>query len=203
MESSSTIFGLLISIPVLLIFYCIPGGLTKYLSEDNAGLGTYRTLCRYSASVPTYGACHGFAWGQARHVRNSFTTPRLTRYSSGTISFGGTNSQHHYNDIWTYNTTSRTWAELHCIGFIPPPREGHSAALVDDIVYVYGGRGVDGKDVGDLGGFRISGAYPMQRRYSLQFIRKSDELIIHLTKSSAAVRFRSKMVYVPEYGTGA
>lgn len=121
-----------------------------------------------------------------------------------TIRFGGTDSQYHYNDTWTYDATSRTWAELHCIGFIPSPREGHSAALVDDVVYVYGGRGVDGKDLGDLGAFKISSTCPVQRRYCLlPFIRKSDELIIRLMKSSTAFRFRSKMVHVPEYGTGA
>lgn len=137
-------------------------------------------------------------------MRFSFTIPCLIRYLTGTISFGGTDSQYHYNDTWTYDTTSRTWAELHCIGFIPSPREGHSAALVDDVVYVYGGRGVDGKDLGDLGAFKISSAYPVQRRNPLLwFIRKSDELIVRLMKSSAAMRFRSKMVYVPEYGTGA
>jgi len=137
-------------------------------------------------------------------VRNSFTTPRLIRYSSRKISFGGTDSQYHYNDTWTYDTISRTWAELHCIGFIPSPREGHSAALVDDVVYVYGGRGVDGKDLGDLGAFKISSTFPVQRRYSLlRFIRKNDELIIRSMKSSVAMRFRSKMVYVPEYGSSA
>ena len=204
MESSSTIFGLLILTPVILIFYRVAGGLTKYFSEDKGGLGTYRTLCRYPASVPSYGACHGFVWGKARRVRNSFIVPHLTHYSSGTISFGGTDSQYHYNDTWTYDTASRVWAELHCIGFIPSPREGHSAALVDDVVYVYGGRGVDGKDLGDLGAFKISSTYPTQRRYSLlRSIGRSDELIIRLMKSSVAMRFRSEMVYVPEHGSSA
>ena len=112
-------------------------------------------------------------------MRKLFQKPCLIQYSSGIISFGGTDSQYHYNDTWTYDTTTRTWGELHCIGFIPSPREGHSAALVDDVVYVYGGRGVDGKDLGDLGAFKISSTYPMQRRYFLlRFIRPDDELII-------------------------
>ena len=94
-------------------------------------------------------------------------------------SFGGTDSQYHYNDTWTFDTASRTWGELHCIGFIPSPREGHSAALVDDVVYVYGGRGVDGKDLGDLGAFKISSTYLVQLRYFLlRFIRLNDKLII-------------------------
>lgn len=85
----------------------------------------------------------------------------LSCHLCGKISFGGTDSQYHYNDTWTYDTTPeiRAWGELHCIGFIPSPREGHSAALVDDVIYVYGGRNVDGKDLGDLGAFKISSAY--------------------------------------------
>lgn len=48
---------------------------------------------------------------------------------------------------------------MQCIGFIPSPREGHAAALVDDVIYVFGGRGVDGKDLGDLAAFKLSSAF--------------------------------------------
>lgn len=70
--------------------------------------------------------------------------------------FGGTDCQYHYNDTWVFDTTTNIWTELTCIGFIPSPREGHAASLVDDVIYVFGGRGVDGKDLGDLGAFKIS-----------------------------------------------
>ena len=72
------------------------------------------------------------------------------------LRFGGTDCQYHYNDTWVFDTNTRTWSELNCIGFIPSPREGHAAALVDDMIYVFGGRGVDGKDLGDLGAFKLS-----------------------------------------------
>lgn len=36
------------------------------------------------------------------------------------------------------------------------PREGHAACLVDDVMYVFGGRTEDGNDLGDLAAFRIS-----------------------------------------------
>jgi hypothetical protein len=49
---------------------------------------------------------------------------------------------------------------LACIGYIPVPREGHAATLVDDVMYVFGGRGVDGKDLEDLAAFKISSAFP-------------------------------------------
>ena len=70
--------------------------------------------------------------------------------------FGGTDGLYHYNDTWSFDTKTRVWTELKCIGFIPVPREGHAAALVDDVIYIFGGRGVDGKDLGDLTGFKIS-----------------------------------------------
>ncbi|KAI8980785.1 hypothetical protein BD414DRAFT_420720 [Trametes punicea] len=85
-------------------------------------------------------------------------------YGEKIILFGGTDCQYHYNDTWAFNTTTNTWTELNCIGFIPSPREGHSAAMVDDVIYVFGGRGVDGKDLGDLGAFKISN----QRWYMFQ-----------------------------------
>ncbi|KIK70799.1 hypothetical protein GYMLUDRAFT_66014 [Collybiopsis luxurians FD-317 M1] len=78
--------------------------------------------------------------------------------------FGGTDGQYHYNDTWSFDLTTRKWSELTCIGFIPAPREGHAAALVDDVMYVFGGRGVDGKDLNDLAAFKLSN----QRWYMFQ-----------------------------------
>lgn len=71
-------------------------------------------------------------------------------------SFGGTDGQYHYNDTWCFTPATNTWSELSCIGYIPVPREGHAATLVDDVVYVFGGRSVDGKDLEDLAAFKIS-----------------------------------------------
>jgi hypothetical protein len=46
--------------------------------------------------------------------------------------------------------------DLDCIGYIPAPREGHAAAIVDDVMYIFGGRTEGGADLGDLAAFRIS-----------------------------------------------
>ncbi|KAJ4484910.1 hypothetical protein C8J55DRAFT_452826 [Lentinula edodes] len=78
--------------------------------------------------------------------------------------FGGTDGQYHYNDTWSFDLNTKKWSELTCIGFIPAPREGHAAALVDDVIYVFGGRGVDGKDLNDLAAFKLSN----QRWYMFQ-----------------------------------
>lgn len=48
------------------------------------------------------------------------------------------------------------WTQLDCIGYIPAPREGHAASLVDDVMYIFGGRMEDGADLGDLAAFRIT-----------------------------------------------
>lgn len=74
-------------------------------------------------------------------------------------SFGGTDGQYHYNDTWVYDVNTGRWTELQCIGFIPSPREGHAAAVVDDVIYIFGGRGVDGKDLGDLAAFKLSSKF--------------------------------------------
>lgn len=70
--------------------------------------------------------------------------------------FGGTDGSYHYNDTWCFDLPTRTWTELSCIGYIPVTREGHAAALVDDVIYIFGGRDVNGMDLGDLAAFKIS-----------------------------------------------
>lgn len=70
--------------------------------------------------------------------------------------FGGTDGNFHYNDTWCLDIASGEWQELSCIGYIPVPREGHAAAMVDDVIYVFGGRDVNGKDLGDLAAFRTT-----------------------------------------------
>jgi N-acetylneuraminic acid mutarotase len=71
-------------------------------------------------------------------------------------SFGGTDGVQWFNDVWTYDPRSNQWSQQDCIGYIPQPREGHSAALVNDVMYIFGGRTQDGDDLGDLAAFRIT-----------------------------------------------
>ena len=71
-------------------------------------------------------------------------------------SFGGTNGTQWFNDVWSYDPRTITWTQLDCIGYIPAPREGHSAALVGDVMYIFGGRTEEGADLGDLAAFRIT-----------------------------------------------
>jgi hypothetical protein len=70
-------------------------------------------------------------------------------------SFGGTNDQYVYNDTWSFDVLTRKWTELQCTGSIPPSRHSHAAALVDDIMYVFGGRD-EIRVLGDLIAFKVS-----------------------------------------------
>lgn len=70
--------------------------------------------------------------------------------------FGGTNGFQWFNDVWCYDPMTNLWSQLDCIGYIPSPREGHAAAIVDDVMYIFGGRTEEGADLGDLAAFRIT-----------------------------------------------
>ena len=71
--------------------------------------------------------------------------------------FGGGDYPHRYNDTWSFDISTRKWTELQCTGSIPSPRAGHAAALVDDVMYVFGGFAIDGPLVlGDLTALNLS-----------------------------------------------
>lgn len=72
------------------------------------------------------------------------------------IRFGGTDGVTWFNDVWSYYPHTNSWTQLECIGYIPSAREGHAAALVGDVMYIFGGRTEEGIDLGDLAAFRIS-----------------------------------------------
>lgn len=74
-------------------------------------------------------------------------------------SFGGTDGDHLYNDVWAFDLQSRLWMQVPAVGYIPIPRTDFSASLVDGVMYIFGGHGPDGQDLGDLCAFRIKSKY--------------------------------------------
>ncbi|CAH7683041.1 hypothetical protein PPACK8108_LOCUS16290 [Phakopsora pachyrhizi] len=90
--------------------------------------------------------------------------------------FGGqTDNGSFMNDLWAFDLHRRRVTQLSLIptrslslvermvsiitmtpGSLMQSLERHSATLVDDVMYVLGGRGVDGKDLDDLAAFKIS-----------------------------------------------
>lgn len=131
---------------------------------------------RLEACLGTVGAAQGPLFEATQTLRarlrspqeraSSVRPPALSRHlcafhlhlhaSLPTCSFGGTDGRYHYNDTWAFDLATKSWSELPCTGYIPCPREGHAAALVDDIMYIFGGRGVDGANIGQLAAFKIS-----------------------------------------------
>ncbi|CUS08813.1 unnamed protein product [Tuber aestivum] len=86
----------------------------------------------------------------------SRTNHTIVTWADKLYLFGGTNGVTWFNDVWSYDPRSKVWSQLDCIGYIPSPREGHAAALVGDVMYIFGGRTSEGEDLGDLAAFRIS-----------------------------------------------
>jgi len=86
----------------------------------------------------------------------SFPISANAGFDPNTNRFGGTDGTTWFNDVWCYNPISNRWSKIDCVGHIPAPREGHAAALVEDVMYVFGGRLEDGSDLGDLCALRIS-----------------------------------------------
>jgi Galactose oxidase, central domain len=72
-------------------------------------------------------------------------------------SFGGANDEKYYfNDTWSFDVSTRKWTELRCTGCVPSPRYRHTASLIDDVMYVFGGRVGDGPALGDLIALKLS-----------------------------------------------
>lgn len=100
---------------------------------------------------------------------NSRSPPPRTNHTTITYQdklylFGGTDGKLWYSDTWVYDPAENTWTALECAGFIPAPCEGHSATIVGDIMYVFGGRSAEGKDLGTLSALKI----PARKWFSFQ-----------------------------------
>ena len=44
-----------------------------------------------------------------------------------------------FNDMWAFNIETETWTFVYQTGNVPAPRSGHSATLIGDLMYVFGG----------------------------------------------------------------
>ncbi|KAI9656939.1 MAG: Negative regulator of mitotic exit [Alyxoria varia] len=115
------------------------------------------------------------------------TNHSIVTWNDKLFLFGGTDGLHWFNDVWSYDPRTNSWTAQECIGFIPAAREGHAAALVDDVMYIFGGRTEDGKDLGDLAAFRI----PTRRWYTFQNMGPSPS-----ARSGHGMTAHGKQVYV-------
>jgi hypothetical protein len=110
--------------------------------------------------------------------------------------FGGSNSGDYYNDTWTFEISTRKWTELQCTGSIPSPRAIHAAVLVDDVMYVFGGLGIDGTYLGDLTAlflFQNMGSSPSGR---WGHVMASDGTRVFVLGGLSSVSERAELIHV-------
>lgn len=81
----------------------------------------------------------------------------LVSYDGKLILFGGVHDDVHLNDTWVFDPSRHGWTRLQCEELPPEGRQGHVAVVIQDIMYVYGGRGALGRLIGELIGLRLSG----------------------------------------------
>lgn len=84
------------------------------------------------------------------------TNHTVATYKDQLYLFGGTDGKLWYSDTWCYDPVDNSWTLLECSGFIPSPCEGHAATIVDDIMYVFGGRSSQGNDIGTLSALKLT-----------------------------------------------
>ncbi len=101
--------------------------------------------------------------------------------------FGGGDNPCWYNDTWSFDISTRKWTELQCTGSIPPPRAGHAAVLVNDVIYVLGGHAIGKTNLGDLTALNLSskclGMFGLMRSFKWISSSDMDHISRHWTKS--------------------
>ncbi|KAJ1730274.1 hypothetical protein LPJ61_003102, partial [Coemansia biformis] len=85
-------------------------------------------------------------------------------YPGSIYVFGGMNGERCFNDLWTYDLELRRWAMVTPHGATPPARYGHASAVVDDCIFIMGGRTLHGEPLNDFFAYKISS----QRWYTFQ-----------------------------------
>ena len=73
---------------------------------------------------------------------------------------------------------------MDCIGDIPQAREYHAAAVVDGVMYIFGGRNEERQDLGDLVAFRIATRrwYRFENMGSSPSPRSGHQMCVHNEK---------------------
>ncbi|OMH81510.1 Tip elongation aberrant protein 1 [Zancudomyces culisetae] len=57
--------------------------------------------------------------------------------------------------MWMFDTSTAKWEEIHVKGQVPPARYGHAAVIVEDTMYIIGGRRLTGEPIMDFIAFKI------------------------------------------------
>lgn len=103
------------------------------------------------------GAMYNFA-GQEWEEARSQNTPPPARYAQKTVIrdgnmyvYYGRDKNAPLNDIWEFNPSTKLWRKIEPEGAVKPvARYDHSATLIGDKAYIFGGRGAGDTPLNDL-----------------------------------------------------
>jgi len=86
-----------------------------------------------------------FPWNQVREDLN---------VGRGLLAFGG-KSNGYRNDLWAFNIEHQTWHKIEPKGKLPDPRYGHTATLLGNRMYIFGGYDNNASACNDLWEFSL------------------------------------------------
>ncbi|OMJ20344.1 Tip elongation aberrant protein 1 [Smittium culicis] len=69
--------------------------------------------------------------------------------------YGGMNGEVCFNDLWVYTISEKKWSQVVLRGATPPPRYGHASSIVDDCIFIMGGRTMEGQAITDFFAYKI------------------------------------------------
>lgn len=75
------------------------------------------------------------------------------------FSFGGTDGHRLFGDIWAFDLQNGLWSKIEAVGYNPAARESCASAMVDDVIYIIGGKGESGVELNDLCAYKIKSKY--------------------------------------------
>lgn len=87
-----------------------------------------------------------------------------SRYGGSLYVFGGMDNQQCFNDLWAYDLELKRWTQVTPHGATPPARYGHASAVVEDCLFIMGGRTQRGEPLNDFFAYKITS----QRWYTFQ-----------------------------------
>ncbi|KAI5966685.1 KEL2 [Candida theae] len=123
---------------------------------------------------------------------NNFKPPPLTNHSMSIYKekiyvFGGVyNNERVSNDLWEFDVEHEQWKQIQTSGTLPLPVNEHSACVVDDRLYIYGGN--------DFSGVIYSSLYVLDLKTFTWY-----KLLETAEENGPGPRCGHSMTYLPKY----
>lgn len=124
--------------------------------------------------------------GDPPSVRASHSSTKINENCFCII--GGGNFEIGFNDVHLFNMQNLSWTKIKTTGEQPEKRASHSAALVNQKIYIFGGANFDGEPYSDLFSLDLSYMVSAQKLYQEQTTKN----IQQIQQASRSSRRRAK-----------